>query len=484
MMINYKNLKSHDEVLLGKNCFSLLFGIELLKSKKKTLIIDSPNWSYGHYYSKTFNSLEKCFFEYWYNSHFKDPSSGQAVLFLETETINSVSNLRIKKGARPSENLREMCRKFPYLFKPKGLDDKIFFDRVWQDQFDKSFFSICERLARVFFFFKETDNFSIKDFLSHYPEEISLGLHTFMTRVSLLFKSAQEGDIKTLESREFKLLQLEKYCSHKSFKPSLNSREIFFLYLSFLSPVYFLDEEGIQPDLEKFFVEMGGRCHKTNLSEIQVTGKSIEALGLGNYLGNIFPDQVKIFSSELGVGALRPAERTYPYFQGMNLRMKSSFSEDLFSKTFLGPQLLNYIDPSECGVWRFFYHPSKDENSIWVQAGTQVYGQGLSTTFCQNTLHAELQEVLAHLGAKNLQSEIKMDSIRWEVSADFYLILDKNDHAIVSKNRNRRRSIDFYHSPLSSAGLKNLTHFGPLLAGEQGLLSHMIDMRENLQSRF
>ena len=106
-----------DFALVGHNYFAFLLSIGLLNRGKNVLILDDNRFNYGDFFTNSLTSLDVEFLKSW-----GAESALQPLIIIEKYLVPSniyffVGKKQIVLGDLPHRNFRELCRKFPRLFK-------------------------------------------------------------------------------------------------------------------------------------------------------------------------------------------------------------------------------------------------------------------------------------------------------------------------------------------------------------------------------
>ena len=136
----------YDEILIGLNVQALLKGLISLKHNKSVLLIDDKRFSGRSFSSEFISELEVQGFLRVAN-HFDISELRDIKKFLRPGVIDlNTDRVRLRVGALPFDNLRELLRKYPELISKSDLD------LVYQEgekQFNQIFLEELKRYESV-----------------------------------------------------------------------------------------------------------------------------------------------------------------------------------------------------------------------------------------------------------------------------------------------------------------------------------------------
>lgn len=478
--------RNYDETLLGRNYLSVLFSLELLKGGSKTLLIDDESTEYGSLFKEKLTLMDKEFLSIWgEDQNLKELTSIEEFL-VSQQVCFVIDGQQLILGNRPLENFRELMRKFPEMFLP--INDPHWNDDFDQlpnnsDEFNETYYSLCRRLAQISYYFQALDNYSIEDFLSLYPSVISKSYFRF--RDYWRENSHEMGLKNGVKWRTFLFATRGYY--HYLLEHSVNERDLFYLFLSLLSPTYRLQQDEFCNGLEKAFVNHGGKIKRTKVREWLFDKKKPWALELATYEGIIHPQNVSFFGAYFHHAPLSFQSKG-ELFLGMSLTFSRDLAPQIWKETFEHSNLDIYSRynqmilcdskkiGSEASLWVVEFVCDEREKFIELRASSFVKKKnGMKSSFFKRELLYSFQTALQALCSVSLNL--------WE---DFVEISEndevwghrKNSHGVPTSSLPGHVRIYDHTRPGRLVGLKNMTYYGPALMGNYGLMSVLMSLRE------
>lgn len=274
----------YQEIIVGMGLMSLLRGLISLKRGRTTLLIDDPRFMSDSYHSNYLSELEvQALLRL--GRTYDVPEILDLKQFLLPASIEFVTtDLRLKLGQTPFENLRELLRKYPELL------DSSDFDLVFKDA------------PEVFNAYFLTE-------LRRYEEAV---YEASKRPRGLRFEIQGPKWMKTIYSRFAELINREyavsknlKYSSlvhllglsgEEKLKAYLPPEEVPFHFFRLLSPLYRLQDFFLTTQLKRRLQLLGGDYKESSVQYWQLHERKFENLLLESFEGVISGDKVMFFS--------------------------------------------------------------------------------------------------------------------------------------------------------------------------------------------
>ncbi len=292
----------YQEVLVGLNLMSLLRGLISRSRKRTTLLIGDHRFEADSYAANFLSEME-------INALLRIGKSYSIPELLDLRQFLSPAHLefvmgdtRLKLGAAPSENLREVLRKYPELVDKNEL------------------ISILEEAPEVFnsFFTEEMKRFEGLCFdAGQRPKGFRFDLQGPKWFKDLYKKFAELMNKEYAVSKDLKfagLLHLLGVATEDKLKTRLTPEEIPYYFFRLLSPVYRLHDFLLTTQLKRRLLLLGGDYKESSVQYWQLHEKKFENLLLASFEGVISGERILFFShfpDEVPFGIKSP----YPLFR-------------------------------------------------------------------------------------------------------------------------------------------------------------------------
>jgi hypothetical protein len=274
----------YQEILIGMGLMSLVRGIISLRRNRSTLLIDDKRFSVETYPGLYLSELEILSLIR-LGKNYDIPELLDLRQFLIPAKLNLVTNeRRLKLGASPLQNFKEVIRKFPELLDATDLD-QIYAEN--EEAFSSYFFSELKRF--------ETQNFEASLRPKGYRFEIqgSGWIQTIYKRFGELLNQDyhESGGLKFQA-----LLHLLGISHEEKLKTTLGAEEIPFYFFRTFSPIYRLQDFFLATQLKRRLVILGGDYKESSIQFWQFFENKFENLLLESFEGVISADRVLFFS--------------------------------------------------------------------------------------------------------------------------------------------------------------------------------------------
>jgi hypothetical protein len=274
----------YQEILIGMGLMSLVRGLISSKRNRSTLLIDDSRfWSdtYNYHYLSEMEVVAL----YRLGKNYEIPELLDLKDFLTPASIEFVTtNIRLRLGLSPFENLRELLRKFPELLDSSDLDliykeDPESFNRFFLDEL-KRYESICFESSN------RNRNF-------RYEFQGPKWLKTIFTRFSEQI-NREYSDRKDLKYPG--LIHLLSLSAEEKLKTYFPPEELPFYFFRLLSPIYRLQDFFLSTQLKRRLLLSGGDYKESAVQFWQVHENKFENLLLASFEGVISGERVLFFA--------------------------------------------------------------------------------------------------------------------------------------------------------------------------------------------
>ena len=274
----------YQEILMGMGLMSLVRGLISLKRNRSTLLIDDPRFVNESYHVNYLSEMEVHALirmgKTYDIAELKDLKDFLLPGSLELNT----NEFRLRLGKTPSENLREILRKFPELIDPTDLD------LPYQDSPESFNTYFLEELKRY-----ESACYEI----SQRPKALRFELQgpkwmkTFYSRFGELINReyALSKDLKYSS-----LIHLLGLSAEEKLKTHLPPEEIPFYFFRLLSPIYRLQDFFLTTQLKRRLLLMGGDYKESSVQYWQFHERKFENLLLASFEGVISGERLLFFA--------------------------------------------------------------------------------------------------------------------------------------------------------------------------------------------
>ena len=296
----------YQEILVGMGLMSLVRGLISLKRNRSTLLIDDPRFfgdSYHfHYLSEMeVNSLLRL------GRNYDIPELMDLKQFLLPAGVEFVtSELRLRLGKTPFENLREVLRKFPELIDATDLDLPY---KDSPESFNEYFIEELRRYEMACF------DASKRPKGLRFELQGPKWIKTFYSRFSELINReyAVSKDLKYSS-----LIHLLGLSAEEKLKTYLSPEEVPFYFFRMLSPIYRLHDFFLNTQLKRRLLLLGGDYKESSIQFWQLHDQKFENLLLASFEGVISGDRV-LFFAHLPEDVPFQVKSKYPIFRKTQL---------------------------------------------------------------------------------------------------------------------------------------------------------------------
>jgi hypothetical protein len=274
----------YQEILIGMGLMSLVRGLISCKRKRSTLLIDDPRFSGESYHYHYLGEMEiQSLIRL--GKSYEIPELIELKNFLLPASIEFVtSDLRLRLGNTPFENLREVLRKFPELLDSSDLD--LFYNDS-PEAFNEYFIDEVKRYeSSCFESSKRNKNFRYelqgpKWLKSIYSKFVELINREYVASKDLKFSG---------------LIHLLGLSAEEKLKTYLPPEELPFYFFRLLSPVYRLQDFFLSTQLKRRLLLSGGDYKESTVQYWQFHERKFENLLLASFEGVISGDRVLFFA--------------------------------------------------------------------------------------------------------------------------------------------------------------------------------------------
>jgi hypothetical protein len=274
----------YQEIIVGLNLMSLMRGLISLRRNKSVLLIDDHRFA-GEGYSADFLSELEIKSLVRLGKKYELPEIQNLRQFVSEASLDLVmQDKRLRLGARPYQNLRELLRKYPELIDASDLD------QVYGE--------VPE----------EFDHYFLHE-LNRYEELVAeAGMRSKSVRFELMgpkwMKSIYQN-FSTLLNREYSaskdlkyqgLLHLLGLSAEDKLKTELAPEDVPFYFFRMLSPVYRLQGFLLMTQLKRRLLLLGGDYKESLIQYWQMHADRFENLLLASFEGVVSGERVLFFS--------------------------------------------------------------------------------------------------------------------------------------------------------------------------------------------
>ena len=274
-----------DYAFIGKNYLSILIGLDILRRKKRILIVDDKRLSLGECYTEHMTELSYRILKKWgerrgITSVFKNKQS-----FHQETVCFCTEKEKILLGRSPHENVKELLRKFPEIFGHKKHLQGV--ESLLKDtsSFDRIFFSYIDDLAEYLLLEKPKKGPSLNILRELAPKNI-LDIYQYILNSYHSIAKTLQGQMLFFSFRSF-------YQTTLNYK--LDEWELFYLLLSMLSPGHRLETEEFTGEIISLFQSKGGLFKKADINAWDFHKECLRSIELNSYEGIILPKNLIFF---------------------------------------------------------------------------------------------------------------------------------------------------------------------------------------------
>lgn len=459
-----------DIALVGNNYFTYLLSLGLLKKGKKVLILDDERFNYGEKFSETLSYLDIEFLKQWGNEFDIAPLKNiESYIEIKPYTL-VIGRKQILLGRAPSENLRELKRKFSVVFN----SNQDFNTDLHKEEIDHLFYLTASDLSR--FLLKDFKNKNLIDFIDNQIEDrIKEDFNFFFQS----FFKAEKGEFTLEQKNDFHALifTMRGYFQNR-LGLSAHKTESFHLFLNFLSPHYKLNHKKLIQDLLELYKNNGGVLKQVDLDELNSGPGFVQRFALESFDGMIRPKKMLFIGGYPNNLPIKLQVKKRASYQCLKVKaiFKKKIPDYYLKKSYI------FSSPIKIGTdrpyWQVEFSSAKEANFYVVmnqKEGSKV--EFLKTTI-EKVLTDDLNYIFAELDAEIVSSQM---SFTLDILVD-----DKNAFSYKNKDREFQKTTmnPFSHSQLPFVPkVKNALYFGPYYDSWLGRYSSLVELRrwkENL----
>ena len=276
--------KDIDSTIIGRNYLSLGLGLKLLRKNQKVLIVDDHRVVYGYFNIGMMTLIEEIFLNLWGEKNEIPPFENIQKYFENQPITISIQSKQLHLGEKPSQNLKEIARKFPeFRLLEEPYIAKIINNSEEAEKFNQAFFESCLQFAGSFFENPNIKQKNIQDQLKPIVSKIYLHFVKIFEQAYASL-SPESLNIQTLVFTTKALLQQKFIDTYKE----ETSYDIHF-FLNLLSPYNYLNHEQLIQDLSENYLAQGGLYKKTWIRDWLFHKDKPWCLELADYEGIIRP---------------------------------------------------------------------------------------------------------------------------------------------------------------------------------------------------
>ena len=140
-----------DFALVGHNFITFLLSLGLLDRGKKVLILDDDRFNYGEFFTNSLTALDVQFLKAWGTRSNLAPLKKLDDYIRPESFTFFVGKKQVVLGGRPSENYRELCRKYAHLFFKQKHDLTLFDDERATQEFNSQYYEFAQKITDALF---------------------------------------------------------------------------------------------------------------------------------------------------------------------------------------------------------------------------------------------------------------------------------------------------------------------------------------------
>lgn len=303
----------YDEILIGLNVGALLKGLISLKNNKSVLLIDDKRFS-GKSFSADFVSELEVFGFLRVAKHFDIAELGDIKKFLRPGVIDlNTDKVRLRTGALPFDNLRELLRKYPELINKSDLD------LVYQEgekQFNQIFLDELKRYESILYENSLRGKSQKFEFSANLPKWFKGIFQKFSELMSFEYSHSQTMKFKAL-------LHVMSVTFEEKMKSRLTQEEMYYYFFKLLCPVYRLQDFILIAQLKRRLMILGGDFKESKIQYWQFYQGRFENLLLASFEGVISAGKVYFFTTlpeDLPFKLTSP----YPFYRSVQMHVDKS----------------------------------------------------------------------------------------------------------------------------------------------------------------
>lgn len=164
--------KKIDHLIVGINYLSLMLSFDLLEKENKVLILDDERVKYGHFFLDHITNIELAYLHEWgKNLNLKCFSNLKS--FCKVQKISFfIGNRYIVLGDKPSQNLNELLRKFPLIFRNQKLSNVFENLSLNKNEFDQMMMRVLIQMGIDLYRFQSLERIDYSKLTSFLPPKV------------------------------------------------------------------------------------------------------------------------------------------------------------------------------------------------------------------------------------------------------------------------------------------------------------------------
>lgn len=259
------NKNTFDQILYGKNIYSILFGIDQLSKSKGNVIIDDKRFNYGDHLTGEIDYIEKCYMNKWCHENRNIINIDNYIESIEENLI--LNNTLIKFCNNAYENLIEIQRKlFPF--------DDLIVSSYTEKKFNEEILEFSKSFADYFYHINNFNNLKFDLVL----KKMSKNLQSLYQD----FCSTDKSDI---------LISLGNIKKFSRLSLSVSSFEKLYIFIDLFIPKYRLKRKAFEQDLIKIYKDKHGDIISTKINHWE-HNENKWTVGIERFEGVLFTKQL------------------------------------------------------------------------------------------------------------------------------------------------------------------------------------------------
>ena len=324
---------------------------------------------------------------------------------------------------------------------------------------DKDYFNYCQRLAERIW----EEDASLEDlFFKDCPDNLTNMAELF---ISLLAEKKNRHEEKRWIHNT--LIYMARGYYHKKLSVNGSRFEVFHLLLSLLSPYYELDQNLLLKDIQSLYLKKGGRFRQTKIREWYFDKGRPWRLGLESYDGVIWPKSISFFGGLPSAIPIEFGTKTETY-TCVNIHWKLNISNIPFRthEKFFFSSVDNI--GTDYPLWEIHFTPEGLRLKLFT-----INRPGNKISFIKKKVHELLILRLSPFIPK-LETLIQEETMTFSPEI---ITTEKT----ISPKKNQSQQIPIYDisNTTKKIQLKNVDYFGPFKKGSLGLLSTLLELKQD-----
>lgn len=277
---------SYDEILIGLNVTSLVRGLISIKNNKSVLLIDDKSFRSSGIINDFISELEiQSFLRI--SSQYGITELADIRKFLRPAVLDfNTDKVRLRVGASPFENLRELLRKYPELINKEDLD-LLYLEG--EKNFDAFFLEEIKKFETFMHDHVLKDKSVRYELSSAAPKWFKAIYQKFTELINLEY--VQDRSLKFNS-----LLHMMSICFEEKMKARINPEEVSYYFFKLLSPQYRLQNFILIAQLKRRLMINGGDYKESRIQYWQFFQGRFENLLLASFEGVISAGKVLFFT--------------------------------------------------------------------------------------------------------------------------------------------------------------------------------------------